>query len=221
MSPPNASKTHLLFLFFLESLRLISILFSSNLKQKLLNQLEHRMSSGMQQMVRLHTAHIEAVLAAKQYRRDFRPPQGQVIEKASDACQAVCEVVKEQLVHIRNCLDGHNGQMYCKSLGFLFFQAVFSHLKKFSVSVGAGGSQVLLDVSMYANTAKGFEISTLDGQFANLKQLCNIHLVEEGSIRPLLKDLVGQGMGLQDIREYLETHELFSSSWLNWNIFLD
>jgi hypothetical protein len=41
----------------------------NNLKQKLLNQLEHRLSSGLQQLVRLYAAHIEAFLAAKQYRR--------------------------------------------------------------------------------------------------------------------------------------------------------
>jgi hypothetical protein len=160
-----------------------------------------------------------------------------MIAQASEACQSVCEVITQQLGHIRNCLDGHNAQMFCKSLGFLFFQVIsllhvfvrsvltrlqvlFSHLKKFSVSVGAGGSQVLLDLSLYSQTARGFSVSALDSQFANLKQLCNIHLVEEQSIRPLLKDLVGQGMPLQDIRHYLETHENFSNSWLSWNIFL-
>ncbi len=227
---------------------------------RLLAQLEQRLSAGLQRLVHVMAGQAEAVLAARQNRRDFRPPDSALVEAPTAACVAACGVLAAQHAVVTACLDGGNARLVLHSLGDLFYDALFSHLKRQFVSLGLGGTQLMMDLSRYVETIRRFGSPALDAHFAALRQLVNIHLVDQSSIRNVLRELVsataaasaaasaaaaaaaataaaagqpegavggaatvaavvgeaGNKMALSDIREYLQTHEQYNSSWNAW-----
>jgi hypothetical protein len=103
--------------------------------------------------------------------------------------------------------------VFLKRLGTLFYDALFAHLKHYSVSMGLGGTQLMLDLARYTDTIKRFRVPVLDAQFTQLRSIANLHLVEEHNIRPLLKELLIT-VPRNDLAMYLATHEHYQSTWL-------
>jgi hypothetical protein len=228
----------------------------SGLLARLLTQLEQRLSVGLQRLVHVMAGQADAVLGSRQNRRDFRPAESALIEAPTAACVAACSVLASQQAVVSTCLDGGNAQLFLHSLGDLFFDALFAHLKRQPVSLGLGGTQLMMDLSRYVETIRRFGSPALDAHFAALRQLVNIHLVDQSSIRNVLRELVSataaasaaasaaaaaaaaataaegavggaaavsavvndaaSKMSLAHIREYLQTHEQYNSSWVSW-----
>ncbi len=174
----------------------------------------------------------------KRYRRDFRPSESAVVDSPTGACLAVCDLVNAQRVSVLSCLDGGNSRMFLRALGGKLFETLVAHLKKQSVSMGIGGAQLLMDLSKYAETVRQFGDVQMDNRLALLRRLANIHLVDRGGIPGLLRDLSSAvaadmrerelaaakegagaqhaGLSMADIKEYLHTHELYNSNWLDF-----
>jgi hypothetical protein len=173
----------------------------------------------------------------KRHRRDFRPGEHVIVESATAACVALCELLNNQRLAVVGCLDGGNARVFLRALGGRFFEALLAHLKRFPVSLGLGGTQLLMDLSRYGDTARAFADPHLDAQLSALRHLANIHLVDRSSIPALLKELTTTtaadaivkdaeaeglagtqhvGLTVTDIKEYLHTHELYNSSWLDY-----
>ena len=128
--------------------------------------------------------------------------------------------------------------MFLRALGGKLFETLVAHLKKQSVSMGIGGAQLLMDLSKYAETVRQFGDVQMDNRLALLRRLANIHLVDRGGIPGLLRDLSSAvaadmrerelaaakegagaqhaGLSMADIKEYLHTHELYNSNWLDF-----
>ncbi len=162
----------------------------ASLLGKLLATLEQRLSAGLQRLVHVMAGQADALLSARQNRRDFKPPADVLVGAPTQACAAVCEFLIAQHAVVMACLDGGNAQLFLHSLGSLFYDALFAHLKKYSVSLGLGGTQLMMDMSRYVEIIKRFGSPSLDSHFAALRQLVNIHLVDRATIRSLLRELV-------------------------------
>lgn len=185
----------------------------NSLKSRLLQQLEQKVSQGLQRLVGLMVTQVEMLLSSLQARRDFRPAESVIVSGPTRACLAVCDFLNQQLETIRGCLDGGNADMFLRSLGSSVHATIFGHLRHFTVSTGLGGSQLMMDVARYSDAAKRFGVGTLDIQFGQLRSLANIHLVDQSSIQMLVKDLIGSGVPPADLRAYLETHESYTQHW--------
>jgi hypothetical protein len=109
--------------------------------------------------------------------------------------------------------DGAGTQVFLKRLGCLFYDCLFAHLKNYSVSMGLGGTQLMLDLARYTDSIKRFRVPSLDVHFSQLRSIANLHLVEEHNIRPLLKELLIT-VPRNDLAQYLTTHEHYKSTWL-------
>jgi hypothetical protein len=184
------------------------------MKNKLLAILEQKLSSGMVRIVQVMAAQAEAILTSKQRRNDYRNEDAAFTGKPTAACEATCEFLDAQHAVAVSCLDGGNAEAFFRTFGRLFYDALFAHMKRHSVSMGVGGTQLMIDISRYADSIRKFKIPALDTQFANLRTLANIHLVEEANIKTLLKDLQGS-IPRGDLMAYLSTHELYRSNWNN------
>ena len=189
----------------------------NTLRARLLTQLESRLSEGLQRLAFILAARGQQLLHAHQGRRDFRPPPHSPSPSGPTAtASAVCDFVKTQVMQVRGCLDGGNAEVFLRALGSELYHHLFTHLSSLTVALGEGGAQLLMDTTRYADTMRLFQLPGLDAQFAQLKAMSSIHCVDEKAIRPLLKDLVANGVPLADLRSFLETHEHYSTAWAEW-----
>ena len=181
------------------------------LKNKLLLALEHRISEGLQRVLHLMVEHAESILSALQYRKDFKDA---LLGAPTPACNDTCAFLSRQLSLVHSCLDGANADLFLRGLGTQFYAVLLRHLSRFTISTGTGGSQLMIDLARYCETIHSFQVGALDTQFAQLRQMANIHLVAEKQVMSLVKELISTGANPKDLKQFLPTHEHYQSSWV-------
>lgn len=187
----------------------------NSMKDKLVNVLEQKLSTGLQKLVHVMVQQVEALLSSKQKRNDFRLSEGDgFATRPTEACRAVCEFLNTQLLAITSCLDGGNADVFLRLLGTLIYESLFAHMKRVSVSMGMGGAQLMLDLSHYVDTVKRFKLSVVGTRFEILRSLAKLHMVEEGNLRTLVKELLVT-VPRDTLIQYLPTHENFKNTWLD------
>lgn len=124
----------------------------NSMKAKLVLQLEHKLAQGLQKLVRVMAAYAGALLDARQKRLDYRPAPTAPVRSPTAACVSTCEFLDAQYQAVTSCLDGGNADAFLRRLGTLFYDALFVHLTKYSVTMGTGGTQLMLDLSRYGES---------------------------------------------------------------------
>jgi len=111
-------------------------------------------------------------------------------------------------------MDGRNVDSTIAEFGNRIYSTLLNHFKKFKISQGLGGLQLLQDLTAYWECAKTLNSPKVLEKFDILKEITTIHLVAPENLNMLLKETKLSKLPKQDFLCLVGRRSDYKSWWI-------
>eukprot|EP01116_Phalansterium_solitarium_P008722 TRINITY_DN22691_c0_g1_i1.p1 TRINITY_DN22691_c0_g1~~TRINITY_DN22691_c0_g1_i1.p1 ORF type:complete len:793 (-),score=379.60 TRINITY_DN22691_c0_g1_i1:84-2462(-) len=186
-------------------------------KDKLLLELEQKVAHGLQKSLSATMSAIEKILYQKQKKADFRLAENDTsvpFNSVTEACAETIALMRQVHAFMSATLDGQNLEVVTNDFGRRASKVLLEHFKGFTISQGAGGLQLLRDLTAYKECAK--QLFTNDGvldEFETLRELANIHLVAPDHLKVVLSESRLAKMDRNEVMQFIRLRSDYNRNW--------
>ncbi|KIM27736.1 hypothetical protein M408DRAFT_329894 [Serendipita vermifera MAFF 305830] len=177
-------------------------------KKKFENALDEEVAKGLNAGTEVLMTQVEYVMWKRTTGREYCPPEGTVMAELGPTmgCKAVIECLEMHCRVVRGSTSREVLEVFYVEVGMRLHSLVQKHIKRQIISLD-GGIQVIADLNAYYNFIASLKVPNLLQEFANLKMLGHVFVVDDAKdLAIIVRDVTRYGGSFrpEDVYEFVQ-----------------
>jgi len=176
-------------------------------KKRFENALDECVAAGLNAGTDLLMVQVEHVIQTKTGPREYYPQEGTIIDlKPTVGCRDAIACLETHCSLVRGGTSKEVLEVFHQEIGLRLSAIIQKHLKRQIISL-EGGFQVIADLNAYHTFVVSLRVPTIAAEFANLKMLGDVYIVEDAKdLAQIVRDVTRYGGSFrpEDVYEFIQ-----------------
>ncbi|EAU80452.2 f-box protein pof6 [Coprinopsis cinerea okayama7 len=176
-------------------------------KKKFENMLDDSVAAGLNAGTEVLMNQVDHIITTKTKPREYYPPEDGALELGpTEACQEAIKCLETHCKLLKGSTSKEVLEVFYQEVGIRLISILQKHIKRQIISLN-GGFQVIADLNAYNNFISSLKVQSISSDFANLRMLGHVYVVEDAKdLAQIVRDVTRYGGAYrpEDIYEFIQ-----------------